>query len=198
MPTNRFAAVQLTLLSVIVALILENLLNQVSGATGLDTWHNAIPWLQAAAVAVTVITIWSGFALILSGSDRPPATIDFIYPFGLLITLSLAANSLNTAQPWQFFMLLGLGAVFAVFALRSEQSHIETGGVVSGVRRAVVIQSIDAVLCFVAMTMALVFTLPQWLNILILIVLIGVQLVAAAGTMQGWRYASRTDLDTPS
>lgn len=190
MPTNRFAAVQLTLLSVIVALILENLLNQVSGTSGLDTWQSVVPWLQAAAVAITVITIWSGFALILSVSNRPPATVDFIYPFGLLISLSLAANTLNTSQAWLFFMYLLLGAVFAVWALRTEQTYLEASGVITGVRRAVIIQGVDTLLCFVAMLLALLFALPNWLIAGLLVILICVQLVAAAGTMQGWRFAS--------
>lgn len=174
MPTNRFAAVQLTLLSVIVALILENLLNQVSGAAGLDTWHGAIPWLQAAAVAVTVITIWSGFALILSGSNRPPATIDFVYPFGLLITLSLAANSLDVDQTGLFFMHLCLGGVFAVLALRTEQIYLDADGRVAGVRQAVIIQGIDVVACFVAMIGALLFEPPNGFIALMLVIVIAV------------------------
>lgn len=190
MPNNRFAAVQLTLLSVIVALILENLLNQVSGSEALATWTTPIPWLQAAVVAVTVITIWSGFALILSLSDRPPATVDFVYPFGLLITLSLAANSLNTDQLWQFFMHLGLSSAFAYWALCVEQNHIEQSGATTGVRRAALIQGVDTLLCFGVMAAVLFVPVPEWLLIVILSLMSAIQIAAAAGTMQGWRYTT--------
>lgn len=190
MTNNRFAAVQLTLLSVIVALILENLLNQVSGAGALATWTNPIPWLQAAGVAVNVITIWSGFALIMSVSDRPPATVDFIYPFGLLIALSLAANSVNAPQTWLYFMYLGIGGVFAFWTLHTEQRYIEMTGATTGVRRATLIQGVDALFCFAAMTALLVFAIPDWLLSLLLSIAIVIQLFAARGTMQGWRYAT--------
>ena len=188
MPTNSFAAVQLTLLSVIVALILENLLNQLGGGTA--NWGSPLPWLQAGLVAITVITIWSGFALILSVSTRAPEAVDFIYPFGLLIALTLAANSVGTDALAPFFMFLALGGVFATWALRAELGSQGIEDQQAGIRSAIRLQAVDTAIGLV-MAIALVFaTLPPLIIIAALVAGIAVQGMAAFGTVQGWRFVT--------
>lgn len=189
MPNTRFSAVQLTLLSVIVALILESLLNQI-GDSNLN-WTSAQLWLQAALIALTVIAIWSGYALILTTSERPPETVDFVYPFGLLITLTLASNSLEAAHLARYFLCMGLGGVFACWALWAEAANLEGTGQSFGVKRALYIQAADTILNALLATVLYLATLPAAAVIIGLLVAIAIQLFAAWGTMAGWRYVSR-------
>lgn len=189
MPNNRFSAVQLTLLSVIVALILENLLNQFANQ-GVG-WTGILPWLQSAVVALTVIAVWSGFALILTSSERKPEPVDFIYPFGLLITLTLAANSLGEAQLARFFMFLSLGGIFACWALRAEFLTLPAeSDQAFGVRRAFYIQATDCILCLLMSLMLFAFSLPLAVTLVALGSAVIIQAIAAQGTMRGWRAVS--------
>jgi len=186
MPNSSFSAVQLTLLSVIVALILENLLNQF-GDQSLG-WSGALPWLQSASVAITVVSVWSGFALILTTSERKPETVDFIYPFGLLITLTLAANSLGGEQLTKFFTFLCLGGLFSCWALRSELVSLEPkSGQAIGVRRAMYVQLASTGLCFFMALLMLATSPPQAVVIFALIIAVILPITAALGTMRGWR-----------
>ncbi len=200
MPNNRFSAVQLTLLSVIVALILENLLNQFSDES--LGWSAVLPWLQSASVAITVVSVWSGFALILTTSERKPEAVDFIYPFGLLITLTLAANSLGHAQLTKFFVFLCLGGLFACWALRTELLDLEPGSAAAnGVGRALYIQAASATLCLIMTLLLIASSPPQAVVIFALVIAVILPITAALGTMRGWRSISEganSGLDTQS
>lgn len=195
MPTNRFAAVQLTLLSVIVALILENLLNQLGNSD--SNWSSALPWLQATLVAATVLSIWSGFALLLSTSTRQPAPIDFISPFALLITLTLAANSLGTTELVKFFGFLMLSGVVSIWALNAELrflvQHKEPA--MNGVRRAIYVQAADAALAGLMALVVLLASPPNAMLVIALMIAIAIQGAAAFGTMEGWRFVTQEERD---
>jgi len=189
MSNNRFSAVQLTLLSVIVALILENLLNQFSNQS--VGWSSPLPLLQAAVIAITVISLWSGFALILSTSERKPSLVDFVYPFGLLIMLTLAANSMGGAQLTKFFTFLGLGALFACWALRAEYVDLPIDSLQAlGIRRGFYTQVVSTGLCLIMALVLAAANPPEALVIFALCILVVVQVFAALGTMWGWRGAS--------
>jgi len=185
---NRFASVQLTLLSVIVALVLENLLNQVTGGTA----NTPLMWLQAALIAITVITVWSGFALILTVSDRQPAPVDFICPFGLLVSLTLAAGQLGAESLLPYFVFIAASSLFAIWALNAERIHVQTkeDGRSEGIRKAVILQCIDAALAMAASAVLLLTTPPLALALIIICLCIAIQIIAAVGTMQGWRFVA--------
>ena len=192
MQPNRFSAVQLTLLSVIVALILESLLNQLGDSQA--GWSAWLPWLQATVIALTVISIWSGFALILTTSERKPSAVDFVYPFGLLIALTLATNSLGATKLLSFFCFLATAGVFACWALYAELRDLGESGQSSGVRRALYIQGINTLLAILTVGVLRVFSLAVFVAQGALIIAVVLQVLAAIGTMTGWRFvASRRD-----
>ena len=192
MQPNRFSAVQLTLLSVIVALILESLLNQLGDSQA--GWNAWLPWLQATVIALTVISIWSGFALILTTSERKPSAVDFVYPFGLLIALTLATNSLGATKLLSFLCFLATAGVFACWALCAELRDLGESGQSSGVRRALYIQGINTLLAILTVGVLSVFSLAVFVAQGALIIAVVLQVLAAIGTMTGWRFvASRRD-----
>ena len=199
MQNNRFSAVQLTLLSVIVALILESLLNQLSDPeVGWNAW---LPWLQASVIALTVIAIWSGFALILTTSGRKPSAVDFIYPFGLLIALTLATNSLGATQLASFFCCVAAAGAFACWALYAEWRELINKGQAGGVRRALNIQGASTLLSLFMAGLTFATTPPLAVANFALIIAALLQVFAALGTMTGWRFvvtrteASRTEVN---
>jgi hypothetical protein len=111
----HFAGVQLTLLSVVVALILENLLGAYRDRpqpfdAAVDAW---LFWLQASLILASAVSMWAGFALSLSISSRRPTPVDFIAPFGLLIAMNLAIGAMNPPLPGSFLVAAGAASLLA-------------------------------------------------------------------------------------
>lgn len=113
---RHFASVQLTLLSIVVALILENLLSAY--------WERPQPfpsdalqwlfWLQAGVVLATALSMWSGFALSFNYLHlRQPTALDIVAPFGLLITMNLAIGAMHPPLPAGFLLAAGAGSFIA-------------------------------------------------------------------------------------
>ena len=113
---RHFASVQLTLLSIVVALILENLLSAY--------WERPQPfssdalqwlfWLQAGLILATALSMWSGFALSFNYLHlRQPTALDIIAPFGLLITLNLAIGAMQPPLPAWFLLAAGAASLLA-------------------------------------------------------------------------------------
>ena len=110
---NRFVTVQLSLLSIAVALILENLLGML-----LDRDHlGLIVGLQAADVTVSALSMWVGFAYAISSLNKPPHLLDFLVPFILLFSLSSAVYFINTGQLAYFFFAGAVGSAGAAATL---------------------------------------------------------------------------------
>jgi hypothetical protein len=104
---DRFVTVQLTLLSITVALILEGLLGSLMEAPG---WSFIVS-VQAADVAASALAMWLGFAYGISVVDKIPHVMDFLAPFGLLMTLSLATRFIGQ-EPMTVFLICVAGGSF--------------------------------------------------------------------------------------
>ena len=102
---ERFATVQLTLLSIVVALVLENLLSQL---LEMGQWSPLV-MLQATDILMSSLSMWVGFAYGLSRGATRPTPIDFIGLFALLIFMQLAVRCIATGFVAGFF-LAGAGA----------------------------------------------------------------------------------------
>lgn len=94
-----FATVQLTMLSIVVALVLENLLGTLFE---LDLWSPLV-LLQALDVLASSLSMWIGFGLALTLVDKQPSHSDFLNPFLMLIFLSLAVRCIATGNLAGFF-----------------------------------------------------------------------------------------------
>ncbi|MFK7912707.1 MAG: hypothetical protein AB8B93_02230 [Pseudomonadales bacterium] len=102
---ERFVTVQLTLLSIVVALILESLLGVLFQ---LEQW-SLLVMVQSADVLTSALAMWIGFALGIAAADKTPHIMDFLGPFALLITLNLAVRYIATEQ-FVGFLLSGAAA----------------------------------------------------------------------------------------
>jgi hypothetical protein len=111
-----FATVQLTMLSIVVALILENLLGTLFE---LEHWTPLI-LLQALAVLGSSFSLWVGFGLALTLVNKQPSYSDFLNPFFTLILLSLAVRSIATGNIAGFFLASALASASSTFNLWGE------------------------------------------------------------------------------
>lgn len=106
---DRFATVQLTLLSIVVALILENLL---SNLFALDDWTPLV-LVQAADILLASLAMWVGFAYGLSFGTTRPTPIDFMGLFGLLIFMQFAVRFIYTGSVAGFLVSGGAATLTA-------------------------------------------------------------------------------------
>lgn len=108
-----FATVQLTMLSIVVALILENLLSTLFD---LDHWTPLI-LLQSLDVLASALSMWVGFGLALTLVDKQPTLSDFLNPFFMLILLSLAVRCIATGNIEGFFFAGALATLSSTINL---------------------------------------------------------------------------------
>lgn len=181
---NRFATVQLTLLSIAVALILENLLSML---LDLDRWSLLIT-VQALEVAVSAISMWVGFALGISAVNKPPHLMDFLVHFLLLFTLSTAVFFIASGQLPGYFLASALGSGSAALCLwmdhRVAQRH-GSSGPVNTARLLTLVASLEASLMFFTL---LVDVSSSWIPLLILPIVL-LQGTSAWRSMRQWQQA---------
>lgn len=119
---EHFVVVQLTLLSIVVALILENLLsslwdNNPIGFTSIEGW---IAFLEVALVLLSAVATYAGFTLWLSFPEKRPQVIDFLMPFGLLITMQIGIGFLMPGAVHYFLLAMGSASFIAALQLASD------------------------------------------------------------------------------
>ncbi len=110
---DRFVTVQLTLLSIVVALVLEGLLGTMMEQ---PRW-SPVTIILALDVMASALAMWLGFAYGISIMDKVPHIMDFLAPFGLLITLSLAVRFIGNEPLTAFLLCVAAGSFIAAAAL---------------------------------------------------------------------------------
>jgi hypothetical protein len=107
--------IQITLLSIIVALAFENLLEAMNAIDAF--WERSalalLVWLQALGVTATVLTMWSGTALLITLKERPPRTTDFLIPIAFLALLHVIIANLGNVPAHLWFYAAAAGAALA-------------------------------------------------------------------------------------
>jgi len=182
---DKFATVQLTLLSIIVALVLENLLNELSQSEILwgATLASAVLWLQVLVILATVMCIWSGFAIALS-LGRSPYWGDFIAPMGLLIALFAAATNLYPQPAHWWFVAVAFGSGLSGWILHYDSLSAEKAGH-PGPQTAMKIQLGLAIYYLLGAVVLLFFNQPIIIASLIFAALV-VEASVARGILIAW------------
>ncbi|MEM6707316.1 MAG: hypothetical protein AAF648_00875 [Pseudomonadota bacterium] len=109
----RFVTVQLTLLSIAVALILENLLSLMLGLNE----RTLVQLLQAVDVSVAAISMWVGFAYGIASTNKPPHLMDFLVHFALLFALCTAVYFIGNGNLLGYFLANAAGTGSACTSL---------------------------------------------------------------------------------
>ena len=191
---EHFVVVQLTLLSIVVALILENLLSSLwesnpIGFTSIEGW---IAFLEVVLVLLSAVATYAGFSLSLSFPRKRPQVIDFLMPFGLLFTMQIGIGFLMPGAVHYFLLAMGGASFIAALQLGSDwRMAIGEADQGAGAGGPAILQ----------MSIAL----WDWLGALLLALdLIGlpgavlfvggaaiVQTIGVSGTLRGWVSATR-------
>jgi hypothetical protein len=98
---DHFVTMQLTLLSIVIALVLENLLSRISDLPHNDFSSVAgwLTWMEIALLLASAIATWAGFGFAFASPSRRPAIIDFLTPLLLLATMNAAVHWLYPEPP---------------------------------------------------------------------------------------------------
>lgn len=182
MVKNRFVNVQLTLLSIAVALILENLLG---------VFHNAeiitpLILVQSVEIGISAISMWVGFAYGISSVNKPPHLMDFLVHFLLLFTLSTAVTFIGTGNLPGYFIAAGLGSASAALCLRLDVVLAHRAGRQGPNGTFLLLASIASIELGIGL-LALTVTLTAPVAILLLIPVITLQGITAMRSIRSWQ-----------
>ncbi|MEM1437118.1 MAG: hypothetical protein AAGG11_23930 [Pseudomonadota bacterium] len=179
---NRFVTVQLTLLSIAVALILENLLSML---LDLEVWS----WLvaaQAFEVGTSAISMWVGFALGISAVNKPPHLMDFLVHFMLLFSLSTAVYFISTGYLPGYFLASTVGSGSAALTLWMDHSTARRYGASGPVNTAKLLTLVAAFEGTLALLTLATDISHSWITALILPVIL-LQGSAAYRSIRQWQ-----------
>lgn len=109
---DRFPTIYVTLISVLLAICLEDLVSLVREASHYD----AFLWSHAAYVTGTTIAAWTGYSFIAITQHRRPRLLDSLNVFFLAIGILTINSTIDQAAHW-FFLSLGIYAIAIIYAV---------------------------------------------------------------------------------
>lgn len=118
-PANRarvhFPTVQITMVSIIVALALQQWLDRLPAVDAMwePTLLAARIWCQALTAFAIIVKMWSGFALAAVVTERVPTALDLLGPIGILIFVDAQIASIGVEHVLRWWCVLGAGSLFA-------------------------------------------------------------------------------------
>lgn len=179
----NFATVQLTFLSIVVALILENALGELSERPVL--WAGSpdalLLWLQVLTVGFATIATWAGFAISLS-FGRPAVASDFVLPVLLLVCLYTGGTTFFPTPVEYWMLALAAASAVASFMLWRDVLYARSGGFI-GPRNAfrsqialVLLYLTGALALFIGWNVALVW----------LVAGVGVEAIGLKSALSAW------------
>ena len=191
---EHFVIVQLTLLSIVVALILENLLsslwaNNPINVTSLEGW---VALFEVLLVFLSALATYAGFSLSLSFSHKRPQVIDFLMPFGLLFSMQIAIGFIVPGAIHYFLLAMGCASLIAGAQLASDWRLAKVDDNPAAAPGApAVLQAANGLWgCLGALLVAV--DLVGLAGALAFIAIAAtVQLAGVAGTLHGWIAATR-------
>ena len=191
---EHFVVVHLSILSIVVALILENLLsslwnNNPIGFTSIEGW---IAFLEVALVLLSAVATYAGFSLSLSFPEKRPQVIDFLMPFGLLFTMQIGIGFLMPGAVHYFLLAMGSASFIAALQLASDwrTAMAETDQPKGAGGPAILQMSIALWDWLGALLLALdLIGLPG--GVLFVGVAATAQLVGVSSTLRGWITSTR-------
>jgi len=109
---DRFPSIYITLISVLLAVGLEDAISQVRSVESNELFN----WIIVIYVAGTTISAWTGYSFIAITQVRRPRLLDSFNVFGLAIGVFILNSSIGAAHHW-FFFAFSLYMVLASYAV---------------------------------------------------------------------------------
>jgi hypothetical protein len=112
---EHFPTIQITLVSIIVALTLEQLLDLLPTIEAMwePTLIAATVWCQALIAFAIIVKMSAGFILSGVQLQRVPGATDFLAPLGLLVFVDAQIAAIGTDHVVRWWYVLGAGSWFA-------------------------------------------------------------------------------------
>ena len=119
----HFPTIQITMVSIVVALALQELLDRLPTIDALwePSWIAARIWCQAFVAFAIIIKMWSGFVLNASISERVPGPIDLLGPMGILVFVDAQIASIGVDGFARWAYILGAGSLVAAAYISSQR-----------------------------------------------------------------------------
>ncbi len=192
-----FPTIQITLVSIVVALALQELLSRLPTIDAL--WHTTIVgarvWCQVLVALVIIIKMWTGFVLTAVATERVPRALDLVGPILVLVFVDAQIASIGVEHALRWWYVLGAGSLVAA-AFIAGQAPIaaaemvpgggQPGGIAAGFRRPALI---EVAMGGLALLIAVLHHLVEFGDVTLLVVsavYLVCQLLSAIGPIVGW------------
>jgi hypothetical protein len=109
---DRFPTIYITLISVLLAVGLEDGISQVRSIESNGVFH----WIVAVFVGGTTLSAWTGYSFVAITQVRRPRLLDSVNVFGLAIGVLIINSSIGTPHHW-FFFAFSLYMLLASYAV---------------------------------------------------------------------------------
>lgn len=109
---DRFPTIYITLISVLLAVGLEDAISQVRSAES----NELFDWIIIFYVAGTTLSAWTGYSFVAITQVRRPRLLDSFNVFGLAIGIFILNSSIGVAHHW-FFFAVALYMLLASYAV---------------------------------------------------------------------------------
>ncbi len=96
---DRFPTIYITLISVLLAIGLEDTVSQVRAVESSELFN----WLIAVYVGGTTLAAWTGFSFIAITQVRRPRLLDSVNVFGLAVGVFMLNSTIGQPHHWFFF-----------------------------------------------------------------------------------------------
>ncbi len=193
-----FPTIQITLVSIVVALALQQLLDRLPTVDAL--WEFTIVaagiWCQALVAFVIIIKMWTGFVLTAVVTDRVPRALDLLGPIGVLIFVDAQIASIGVEHTLRWWYVMGAGSLVAaafiagqlpVASVDPQRNADAFDGLAAGFRRPAAIEVAAGILALGIAVLHQLFELSAvGLLVVGVLYLVG-QLISAIGAIVGWR-----------
>ncbi|MDB4542666.1 hypothetical protein N9241_00335 [bacterium] len=109
---DRFPTIYITLISVLLAVGLEDAISQVRAVESNELFN----WIIVIYVAGTTLAAWTGYSFVAITQLRRPRLLDSFNVFGLAIGVFILNSSIGAAHHW-FFFAFSLYMLLASYAV---------------------------------------------------------------------------------
>ena len=109
---DRFPTIYITLISVLLAVGLEDAISQVRGVEDNELFN----WVIAVYVGGTTLAAWTGYSFVAITQIRRPRLLDSVNVFGLAIGVLILNSTIGAPHHW-FFFAFSLYMLLASYAV---------------------------------------------------------------------------------
>ena len=198
----QFSTIQITMISIVVALALQELLDRLPTIDAL--WQpSSIAvrlWCQVLVAFAIIVKMWVGFVLGAASTERVPRVSDLLGPMGILVFVDAQIASIDVEHALRWFYILGVGQLAAAAFIAGQQmafGDARRDAASTGQRAALVdpatAEAWIGVCALVAALADQTIEFGDWGLLVGCAFLLIIEVASAAGPIVGWRMLRRRE-----